>query len=63
MHVYVKSSFVLPRVSGVFSCMMDLHKYPLDKQICDIRMESCKYANSSYMYTYVDNFQNFGYFI
>ncbi|XP_062596050.1 glycine receptor subunit alpha-3-like [Saccostrea cucullata] len=28
------------RVSGVFSCMMDLHKYPLDKQICDIRLES-----------------------
>ncbi|XP_056015552.1 glycine receptor subunit alpha-1-like isoform X2 [Ostrea edulis] len=32
------------RVSGVFSCMMDLHKYPLDKQICDIRLESFNYT-------------------
>ena len=39
--------------------MMDLHKYPLDKQICDIRMESCKYAHFSYMYKYVDIFKIF----
>lgn len=26
--------------------MMDLHKYPLDKQICDIRMESCELSFS-----------------
>ncbi|XP_052710419.1 glycine receptor subunit alpha-2-like [Crassostrea angulata] len=35
------------RVSGVFSCMMDLHKYPLDKQICDIRMESYSHSAST----------------
>nr|XP_022289452.1 glycine receptor subunit alpha-2-like [Crassostrea virginica]XP_022289833.1 glycine receptor subunit alpha-2-like [Crassostrea virginica]XP_022289834.1 glycine receptor subunit alpha-2-like [Crassostrea virginica] len=35
------------RVSGVFSCMMNLHKYPLDKQICDIRMESYSHSAST----------------
>lgn len=33
------------RISGVFSCMMNLQKYPLDRQICSLRLES--YAHSA----------------
>ena len=31
------------RISLVLSCPMDLKYYPLDKQICSIKMASCKY--------------------
>nr|XP_022301864.1 glycine receptor subunit alpha-2-like isoform X2 [Crassostrea virginica] len=33
------------RISGMFSCMMNLQKYPLDRQICSLRLES--YAHSA----------------
>ena len=39
------------------SCKMDLRKYPFDKQVCSILIESCKffsdvhYANFSMQYT------------
>ncbi|XP_062599864.1 glycine receptor subunit alpha-2-like isoform X2 [Saccostrea cucullata] len=33
------------RITGVFSCMMNLQKYPLDRQICSLRLES--YAHSA----------------
>ena len=26
-----------------FSCMMELSRYPLDRQICDMQIASCKY--------------------
>ncbi|KAK3099545.1 hypothetical protein FSP39_006057 [Pinctada imbricata] len=41
MHLYPSGMVVYSmRVSGTFSCYMDLMKYPLDSQICNITMES-----------------------
>ena len=31
------------RLTVTFQCLMDLRKFPLDEQICYIRMESCKW--------------------
>ena len=28
-----------------FSCMMELSRYPLDRQICDMQIASCKYES------------------
>ncbi|KAK3098089.1 hypothetical protein FSP39_016011 [Pinctada imbricata] len=36
--------FYSARITGTFTCSMDLHKYPLDRQICDIKFESLNYT-------------------
>ena len=30
------------RFTTTLSCMMDLHYYPLDSQVCTVEIESCK---------------------
>ncbi|KAK3096645.1 hypothetical protein FSP39_001995 [Pinctada imbricata] len=39
--------FYSVRITGTFSCNMNLRKYPLDRQICDIRFESYGYSAST----------------
>ena len=38
------------RVTGTFSCEMDLRKYPFDTQECHLEFESCKYVDYNYRY-------------
>ncbi|KAK3089220.1 hypothetical protein FSP39_001845, partial [Pinctada imbricata] len=45
MHVYSDGKVVYSlRISGRYSCNMDLHKYPHDKQICKMFIESFGYS-------------------
>lgn len=34
----------LYRISGTFSCDVNLLRYPLDHQMCPLTIESCKYT-------------------
>ncbi|KAK3098602.1 hypothetical protein FSP39_021113 [Pinctada imbricata] len=36
--------FYSTRISGTFSCNMNLYKYPLDRQICEIKFESYAFS-------------------
>ncbi|XP_048773971.1 glycine receptor subunit alpha-2-like isoform X2 [Ostrea edulis] len=48
MHIYPNGLIVYSmRVTGVFTCNMDLQKYPLDDQTCKIDMESYGYSTET----------------
>lgn len=38
---------LLCRISLTLSCPMNLKLYPLDRQVCSLRMASCKYTTST----------------
>jgi len=41
------------RISAVLSCPMKLQKYPLDTQVCPIKIESCEYTRRRFSAMYV----------
>lgn len=56
MHIYPDGDVVYSmRVSGTFTCEMNLLKYPLDEQICSLGMESYGYSTENLILKWHDS--------
>uniref|UniRef100_A0A182U811 Neurotransmitter-gated ion-channel ligand-binding domain-containing protein n=1 Tax=Anopheles melas TaxID=34690 RepID=A0A182U811_9DIPT len=49
------------RISLTLACPMNLKLYPLDRQVCSLRMASCKYRfSSTYTHTHTPRTRRYG---
>ncbi|XP_064608271.1 glycine receptor subunit alpha-3-like isoform X2 [Liolophura sinensis] len=56
MHLYRNGTiFYSVRLSMTLSCMMNLHKYPFDTQICGITAESYSYTTDYLVFSWFDH--------
>ncbi|XP_071125339.1 glycine receptor subunit alpha-2-like [Mytilus edulis] len=56
MHIYPDGKVVYSmRVTGTFTCEMNLLKYPLDTQICSMGMESYGYSTENLVFEWNEN--------
>ncbi|XP_064609325.1 glycine receptor subunit alpha-2-like [Liolophura sinensis] len=56
MHLYRNGTILYSvRLSVTLLCMMELHKYPFDTQICDITAESYSYTTDSLVFHWFDH--------
>lgn len=54
------ASFLFFRISLTLSCPMNLKLYPLDRQICSLRMASCEYRMGlEFVHLYLLNLVDF----